>query len=235
MNFGVRTPTLLYFTLGFTYINFLSNILQHCLAIFGNLRGFAKAKLYSVSWVMNSDFFSFFGIFRASPSAYGSSQARGQIRAVVASLGHSHICHQHHSSQQHWILNPLREARNWTGVLLDTSRVCYHWATMGTPNPDFKSLVYVLYKWYNTTDTWQIWLINRISRKDIPNRRKLSQIQGKKGLFLFQLYSLSRFGAKYEMISFSRPKSQGLWLRLYQNEFPKMSSQQFLFPSHKKT
>ena len=33
-------------------------------------------------------FFSFF--FRAAPEAYGSFQARGQIRATAASLGHSH-------------------------------------------------------------------------------------------------------------------------------------------------
>ena len=32
----------------------------------------------------------FFFLFRAAPSAYGGSQARGQIRATVASLHHSH-------------------------------------------------------------------------------------------------------------------------------------------------
>ena len=30
-------------------------------------------------------------LFRASPAAYGSSQARGQIGATAASLHHSHI------------------------------------------------------------------------------------------------------------------------------------------------
>ena len=34
------------------------------------------------------------------------------------------ICNLHHSSQQRWILNPLREARDRTHVLKDTSRVC---------------------------------------------------------------------------------------------------------------
>ena len=38
----------------------------------------------------------------------------------------------HHSSQQRWILNPLSEARDWTCVLMDTSRACYRWATRGT-------------------------------------------------------------------------------------------------------
>ena len=35
-------------------------------------------------------FFFFFCFFRATPAAYGSSQARGRIRAVVAGLHHSH-------------------------------------------------------------------------------------------------------------------------------------------------
>ena len=39
----------------------------------------------------------------------------------------------HHSSWQHQISNPPSEARDWTCVLMDTSQVRYHWATMGTP------------------------------------------------------------------------------------------------------
>ena len=31
-----------------------------------------------------------------------------------------------HSSQQHWILNPLSGARERTCVLMDISRSCYH-------------------------------------------------------------------------------------------------------------
>ena len=45
----------------------------------------------------------------------------------------SPICDLHHSSWQCWILNPLREARDWTCILKDASWVCYHWATTGTP------------------------------------------------------------------------------------------------------
>jgi len=43
------------------------------------------------------------------------------------------VCNLHHSSWQHWILNPPREARDQTPDLLDTSQVCYHWAMVGTP------------------------------------------------------------------------------------------------------
>ena len=63
-------------------------------------------------------FFFFSWIFRAAPMAYGGSQARGLIGAIAADL--------YHSSQQHWILNPLSEARDPTCVLMDTSQVCYH-------------------------------------------------------------------------------------------------------------
>ena len=54
-----------------------------------------------------SFFFSL--VFRAEPAAYRSSQARGRIVAAAAGL--------------HQILNPLREARNQTRVLMDTSQV----------------------------------------------------------------------------------------------------------------
>ena len=42
------------------------------------------------------------------------------------------ICDLHHSSWQHQILSPLSNARDWTGVLMDTTQVHYHWATIGT-------------------------------------------------------------------------------------------------------
>ena len=35
-------------------------------------------------------YFYFFGLFRAAPATYGSSQARGRIRAVAAGLYHNH-------------------------------------------------------------------------------------------------------------------------------------------------
>ena len=74
-------------------------------------------------------FFGFFCLFVCffpyAPTAYGSSQTRGQIRATAASL--------HHSSWPHWILNPLNKARNWTCVLMDISKVHYRRATTGTP------------------------------------------------------------------------------------------------------
>ena len=43
------------------------------------------------------------------------------------------FCGLHHSSQQCQILNPLSKARDQTRVLMDTNRVHYCCATIGTP------------------------------------------------------------------------------------------------------
>ena len=78
-------------------------------------------------------FFFFFLLFSAAPTAYGSSQVRGQIGAAVPAYmtAHSHAtskpnCDLHHSSQQLRILDPLSEARDRTLILMDASWVCYH-------------------------------------------------------------------------------------------------------------
>ena len=42
---------------------------------------------------------------------------------AIATWDLSWICYLHHSSQQHWILNPLRKARDQTHILMDTNRV----------------------------------------------------------------------------------------------------------------
>ena len=58
--------------------------------------------------------------------AYATATAMPQQR---------HICNLHHSPWQRQILNPLSEARDGTCILVHPSRVCYHWATMGIPDP----------------------------------------------------------------------------------------------------
>ena len=68
-------------------------------------------------------------IFRAAPLAHGDSQAGGQIGAVAAGL-----CH---SSQQHWILNPLSEAGDQTSVFMDASQIHFCWAVIGTPRGNY--------------------------------------------------------------------------------------------------
>ena len=36
------------------------------------------------------------------------------------------------TAQQRWLFNPVREARDWTHIFMDTSWVQNLWATMGT-------------------------------------------------------------------------------------------------------
>ena len=86
-------------------------------------------------------FFSFFFLlFRATPVAYGDSQARGPIGATAAGLHHSTatsgpscICNLHHSSWQQQIFHPLSEARGRTHNLKVPSWICFCGAMMGTP------------------------------------------------------------------------------------------------------
>ena len=61
--------------------------------------------------------------------AYGGSQARGLIGAIATSYttatatqDPSRICDLHHSSWQHWILNPLNEARDQTHELMNPTQ-----------------------------------------------------------------------------------------------------------------
>ena len=80
-------------------------------------------------------FFIFgFCLFRAAPVAYGGSQARGQIgvqppayatatATATAMPDLSCVCDLHHSSWQCQVLNPLREARDQTRILMDPSQV----------------------------------------------------------------------------------------------------------------
>ena len=65
-------------------------------------------------------------LLRAIPVVHGGSQAKGQIRAMTASL--------HHSSQQHQILNPLIEGRDRTCNLMVPRWICFRCVTAGTPD-----------------------------------------------------------------------------------------------------
>ena len=75
--------------------------------------------------------FTYLPFFRATPVAYGGSQAIGveselQLLAFATAMKDlSHVCNLHHRSQQYQILNPLSRARDQTHILTDTSQVCY--------------------------------------------------------------------------------------------------------------
>ena len=85
-------------------------------------------------------FFCLFVFYRAPPLAFGGSQARGLIGAIVAAYTTatatrhpSHVFDLHHSSWQHWILNPLNKARDWTCNLVVPGRIRFLCAMTGTP------------------------------------------------------------------------------------------------------
>ena len=83
--------------------------------------GFGEAAIFTVLFYF---VLFFFGLFRATPTAYGSSQARGQIRAAAVSL--------YHSSWQCQILNPLSQARDQTCNLVVPSLIHFHCAMTGS-------------------------------------------------------------------------------------------------------
>ena len=73
-------------------------------------------------------FFFFFGLFRATPAAYGSSQATGGIRAVATGLRHGHSNARSEPplplttpqlTRHRRILNPLTQARDGACILMD--------------------------------------------------------------------------------------------------------------------
>ena len=76
----------------------------------------------------------------AAPEEYGSSQAGLELElqllaytTVTAKWDPSRVCNLHDSSQQLWILNPLKEARDRTCNLTVPSRIHFRCATTGTP------------------------------------------------------------------------------------------------------
>ena len=79
-------------------------------------------------------------LFRPIPAAYRISrlgvESELQLPAyttATATRDPRHVCDPHHSSRQHRIPNPVNGARDWTHILMYTSPVHFHWATMGTP------------------------------------------------------------------------------------------------------
>ena len=64
------------------------------------------------------------------PLAYARATAKQDL---------SLVCHLHHRSWQHQILNPMSEARDPTCVLMDASQIHFRWAMTGTPQNIFNA------------------------------------------------------------------------------------------------
>ena len=84
--------------------------------------------------------FSFFCILGLYPwhVEYPRLQVESELQQLkacttaTATRNLSHVWKLYHSSRQCQILNPLNEARDWTHILMVTSRVLCHCTTMGT-------------------------------------------------------------------------------------------------------
>ena len=56
---------------------------------------------------------------------------------ATATADLSRVFNLHHSWWQRQILNPLSEARDGTYILIDTSQICFPWATTGIPEKTY--------------------------------------------------------------------------------------------------
>ena len=80
--------------------------------------------------------------FRATPAAYGDSQARGPAAATAAAYATatqdpSCVCDLQHRSQQHRTLNPQSEARDRTSNLMVPSWIRFCCTKVVTPEKNF--------------------------------------------------------------------------------------------------
>jgi len=113
------------------------------------LEGFRSLGLYKVlhlpvkfliiNWFPRYFFFSF-GLFRAVPVAYGGSQARGPIRAVVSSL---HQSHSDAGSEPHLSLNTTAHGN---------ARSLTPWVRLGTESVPS----WVLVRFVSTEPQWEL-------------------------------------------------------------------------------
>ena len=110
-----------------------------------------SASVLIIPWEKCNDLLFF---FRTSHTAYGGSQARGPS-SLCSSLSNTrsepHLQPILHSSQQLWILNPPSEVGNRTCILMDTSQICFHWTTRGTPLGFLFVFCFVLFCWESYT------------------------------------------------------------------------------------
>ena len=99
-------------------------------------------------------FFFFFFCFLGSHSRHMKVPRLGvkselQLQAyteTTATPDPSRICDLRHNSWQHWILDPLSDARDRTSVLMDTSWIHFLCATMGTPPQQFLNVKHNIFK-----------------------------------------------------------------------------------------
>ena len=108
---------------------------HRCLSISIPISNFLTLICLPLCYLGSFPFFLSFCLFRATPMAYRGSQARGLTGALATGLCHSHsnIRSEPHLQTTPQLLNPLREARDWTHNLMIPSQICFCCTMMGTP------------------------------------------------------------------------------------------------------
>ena len=123
---------------GFQFLHILISLVAVC-CIF-----WIVAIIMDMRWSPSTTFLAniiitFFFLFRAVPRHIEVLRLGVQLElqlpaytTATATPDPSHVCHLYHSSQQHWIVNPLSQTRDRTRSLLVPSWICFCCATMGT-------------------------------------------------------------------------------------------------------
>ena len=120
----------------------------------------ARTRLQFQVHVFFACLFAFFFFLRASPAAYGGSQARGQIGAAVAGLKHSH--------SNTGSLHPLNKTRNRACLPMDTSQICFCYTAMGTARVHVLSLGHDTYAHsQGETEEWRV--AGSSGNPEVPN------------------------------------------------------------------
>ena len=96
----------------------------------------------------------------------------------------SHICDLHYSSWQCWILNSLKEARDRTHVLMDTSQILFRCTKWELPDTNFESSK-LYYSYTSEVPAFSEWLTWMFCPKYIHNIWLRSDLLPLKTLFPF--------------------------------------------------
>ena len=117
------------------YLNLLSDFLTHSfIYIYTYIHTHTHTHIYIPTHTHTLFFLVLLGLHLRHMEVFRQGvKSELQLSAyttAIATPDLGHICNLHHRNTRsltHWW------GQDWTNILMDTSRVCYHWATMGTP------------------------------------------------------------------------------------------------------
>ena len=146
-------------------------------------------------------------LFSATPMAYGVSQARGRIGAIVTQ-GLSCVCglhtaHDNAGSLTHWARPGIVPASSWMLV-----RFVDCWAMTGTPVFIFNAVMYVcMISLMDRADVECIWMPDSVEEQRDRKQKFLSNSQDKEKMGLWTRLTGFNLGEKIE----NAKKQEGLF------------------------